>query len=419
MTRSRAVHTRSATVALIALTALVALAAACGGGEPPTATTATPDATVAPAGTEAAAIRPTPPASLPARAAPSALIPGSSGRAQPPAVALEAARRCVSDPSPRLTHHYIDLELIDMINPTIVTSGNWLKNRQYHKVVTDANNDAPEVPLYAPADAVAISVTHYLGTMQPWDGEPFELSQFEVRFQLSCEVEFRFDHISSLAEPFASLAPAEGVRDTRDAEVPIRVEVKAGDLIGYSSGTVPAHTWDFILVNTAKTNRFANQERYERSRDLAHLLHADCPFDYFDASMRAEYVERFGWWQGSVDGFDCDLEVDVVGTVAGGWFMTPFDPSDKFAVADWGVVVKLAADGYVDVNGPGASVRTAPDAPTFADPKLVTTEQCFEDYNRPASYAYLELLSDTQLAAAFGDGPCPAALPAEHAIYYR
>ena len=326
---------------------------------------------------------------------------------------------CVSDPNPRLTHFYTDLDQIDFINPTIVTSGNWLKNRQYHKVVTDASNEAPEVPVYAPADATAVGITHYLGLMQPWVGEPFELSQFDVRFELSCEVSFWFDHLSRLAEPFASLAPAEGVRDTRDAQVPIRVEVRAGDLIGYSSGTEPAHVWDFILVNTSKTNRFANQQRYEQTGDLQHLLHGDCPFDYYDQSMRAEYVARFGWWQGRAGGFYCDAEVDVVGTVAGGWFLTPFDPGAPYASADWGLVAKLAADGYVDVNGPSASVRTGPEAPTFADPKLVTGEHCFQHYVEPTHYAYLRVLSDTQLAAAFGDGVCPSVLPAEHQIFYR
>ena len=132
--------------------------------------------------------------------------------------------------------------------------------------------------------------------------------------------------------------------------------------------------------------------------------------------MRAEYVARFGSWQGRADGFYCEDEVDVVGTVAGGWFLTPFDP---YAAADWGVVVKLAADGYLDVNGPRASVRTGPDAPTFADPKLVTGEHCFQHYVEPTHYAYLNVLSGTQLAAAFGDGSCPSALPAEHQIYYR
>ena len=326
---------------------------------------------------------------------------------------------CVSDPNPRLTHFYTDLDLIEFINPTIVTSGNWLKNRQYHKVVTDANNEAPEVPVYAPADATAVGITHYLGLMHPWVGEPFELSQFDIRFEVSCEVSFWFDHLSRLVEPFASLAPAEGVRDTRDAQVPIRVEVQAGDLIGYSSGTEPAHVWDFILINTSKTNRFANQQRYEQTGDLQHLLHGDCPYDYYDQSMRAEYVARFGWWQGRADGFYCDDEVDVVGTVAGGWFLTPFDLGVPYASADWGVVAKLAADGYVDVNGPSASVRAGPEDPTFADPKLVTVEHCFQHYVEPTHYAYLKILSDTQLAAAFGAGSCPSVLPAQHQIYHR
>ena len=74
-----------------------------------------------------------------------------------------------------------------MINPTIVTSGNWLKNRQYHKIVTDADNRAPEVPVYAPADALAVELTHYIATMRPRNDTPYDASQFDVRFQvLTC-----------------------------------------------------------------------------------------------------------------------------------------------------------------------------------------------------------------------------------------
>ena len=326
---------------------------------------------------------------------------------------------CVSDPNPRFTHSYTDLDQIEFINPTIVTSGNWLKNRQYHKVVTDANNQAPLVPVYAPTDATAVGITHYLGTMQPWDGEPFEIAQFDVRFQVSCEVAFWFDHLTELVEPFASLASPDPVDDTRDAQVPIRVDVNAGDLIGYTSGTEPAHTWDFVLINLAKTNQFANQERYEQTGDLRNLLHADCPFDYFDEPLRSEYRSRFGSWQGRAADFDCDLEVDVVGAIAGGWFLTPFQPSDGVAPADWGFVAKTAADGAVDLNGPKASIRILPDAPTFADPKRVTGEHCFQDYKPPDRYVYVKVISDSEVAVAFGDGTCPASLPDDHEIYHR
>ena len=326
---------------------------------------------------------------------------------------------CASDPSSRFTHSYTDLDQIEFINPTIVTSGNWLKNRQYHKVFTDADNNAPLVPVYAPTDATAVGITRYLATMQPWDGEPFEIPQFEVRFEVSCEVAFWFDHLSELVEPFASLAAPDPVRDTRDAQLPIKIEVNGGDLIGYTSGTEPAHTWDFVLVNLAKTNRFANQERYEQTGDLQYLLHADCPFDYFDEPLRSEYRSYFGSWQGRAAGFDCDFEVDVVGTIAGGWFLTPYEASDGSGLADWGFVAKIAADGAVDLNGPGSSIRTLPDAPTFADPKTVTGEHCFQDYHRQARFAYVKVLSDAQLAVAFGSGTCPAKLPQDHQVYHR
>lgn len=325
---------------------------------------------------------------------------------------------CISDPAPTFANHYTDLDQIEFISPTINTSGNWLKNRQYHKVVTDADNNAPLVPIYAPMDALATELTHYAAMMQPWVGEPFLLSQFEVRFQATCEVRYWFDHMSKLAEPFASLAPAEGSDTTQDAAVAISVQVKAGDLIGWSSGTDPAHVWDFIIVNTAKTSTFANQARYEGTGNLAHVLHTDCPSNYMPADMRAAHEAKFAWWQGKLAGYECQPSLDVVGALTGGWFQTPFDPSLSFPPADWGLVAKIAADGYVDVNGPGVSIRTAPSHSTFADPDTVTGEHCFEDFNG-MGYAYVKLVSGMELAAAFGSGSCPASLPAGAQSFYR
>ncbi len=348
----------------------------------------------------------------------STLASTSSAPTSPGGASAAADPGCDADAGPALTHLYTDLDQIAHLQPSIVTSGNWLKNRQYHAVVTDAAGDAPEVPIYAPADAVATGITHYLGLMHPWQGEPFELAQLEIRFQAACGLSFGFDHVSRFVEPFASLVP-DPVRDTRDAELPIRVEVQAGDLIGYSSGTVPAHTWDFVLSDASRTLRFANQRRYEESGDLRVLLHAACPLDYLAPELRARWQAALGSWQGVDPAERCRLDADAPGALAGGWFRTPFDPEASWHPADWGVVALLAADGYVDVNGPGASVRTAPTHASFADPARVTGEHCFEDYKAPTSHAYVRLQPDGTLAAAFGDGPCPASLPTDHGVYYR
>jgi hypothetical protein len=52
---------------------------------------------------------------------------------------------------------------------------------------------------------------------------------------------------------------------------------KVGDVLGYTTGTIVAHSWDFIFSNTAVANSFASQERYENTGDLKVLLYAECP----------------------------------------------------------------------------------------------------------------------------------------------
>jgi hypothetical protein len=205
-----------------------------------------------------------------------------------------------------------------MINPTIATSGNWLKNRQYHTMYTDANNVAEPTPVYAPADAVATEITHYLARMQPFSGEPYVASQFDVRFQASRDVRFWFDHISTLAEPFASLAAEEGSNDTRGAAVHVNVEVKAGDLIGLD----------------------------HRDGSCAHVgFHCDRPA--YNSPLRQP---------GAVRG---DGRLDQPAPCC--------------------VSIRLLQRG--DARGIHSEirwdVRTRPGDPTFVDPKVMTTENCY------------------------------------------
>ena len=327
---------------------------------------------------------------------------------------------CVSNPNPVFTSHITELDNISFIIPTIVSSGNWLKNRSY-LIVAEVNGSAPELPVYAPVDATLTSITNYLGKMTDrTTGQPFDLAQFDIRFQVSCEVGFMFDHVGRLVEPLASLANPEPAADTRDAAVYTALDVKAGQLLGYASGTVPAHTWDFIVTNSTVTNSFANQARYETQGELVTLLHNDCPYRYFPEGIGNEYLAFFGGWNGGVVGAgDCPGSPDLAGTISGAWFKTPFDPSaGSFFVPDWGVVVVMTPDGAVDANSGSATVRTHTDGPTSVDPKTVTTSHCYEDAYA-SRYAFLELVSEDVLAAAFGDGTCPASLPASHTLYYR
>jgi hypothetical protein len=251
------------------------------------------------------------------------------GASTPPRGPSSAAG-CTSNPAPVFPHHCTDLDQIDFINPTIVTSSNWL----HHKVVMDAQNNAPAVTLYPTADAVATGVTYYLGRMMSWEGEAFGLGQYEVRFQVSCEVTFGFDHISHLAEPFASLAPVEPSRTTRDAEVPVSVEVEAGQLIGWTSGTEPAHTWDFIVSNSSAPNEFANHARYEVEGDLVTLLHASYPYDHLEPELADAYRAKFRNWEGRAANAACGFSPDVPRSLAGEWFLSPYGVNARMALSE-------------------------------------------------------------------------------------
>ena len=107
------------------------------------------------------------------------------------------------------------------------------------------------------------------------------------------------------------------------------------------------------------------------------------------------------------------------GTLAGGWFMSPYDGSDPYRPTDWVLVASLGGDGYLDINGPGVTLRVASSDPTFVPPWEVTGEHCFQHYQSPARWVYVAVRPDGMLAAAFGEGLCPAALPEEHQVFHR
>lgn len=50
----------------------------------------------------------------------------------------------------------------------------------------------------------------------------------------------------------------------------------------------------------------------------------------------------------------------------------------------------------------------------------MTDEHCFQDYKRqPVRYVYVEMLSNAEIAVAFGDGACPPSIPADIQVFYR
>jgi hypothetical protein len=328
---------------------------------------------------------------------------------------------CVSNTSPVLTAHVTDLTMLDFISPMIVASGNWLKNRSYLTVGRDDSGQVYEAPVYAPVGSTLKGITYYLQPMLNEANQWVDVPQYSLRFELSCEVEYEFDHLEVLSPALAAIAPTEPATTTRNAEKRVSLALEAGELIGHTTGTMRAHTWDWVFINQTKTPQFANQQRYDLVGDLAKLRHADCPYDYYAGTMGQEYFDLFGGFNVTQTGAtECPGSPDLLGTISGGWFQQSHE-SDGSATpgAGWGIAVVLGADNVVHVNGENWTVRAGLGQSSFADPKTVTTEHCYEHYSQPISYAYLQLRSDTEMAVAHGDGNCPAQFPSNHQVFYR
>ena len=290
----------------------------------------------------------------------------------------------------------------------------------------DQNNQPHEVPVYAPVDSKLTMVTFYIEPTHNEQGVLVDVEQYSLSFEVSCEVSYEYDHILRLAENIAAVAPSVPAESTRNTGLRQSLSVKAGDLIGYTTGTAGAHNWDFVFNNSSKRNEFANQERYENTGDLGGgVVTSDCPYDYHSEDVRNEYYSLLnGGISGTIEGADCLISHDKPGTIAGGWFREPFlrGASHPY-IPGWAIAIGTWANGQIRVNDGQTSVWVAPGQPTYADPKTVTSEHCYEHSGRsdqpPARYVYLQLLSETELAVAFGEGSCPQQLPQGYRTYYR
>lgn len=402
---------RFAYVAVLIAAALVVVACTTAAETPAPTPTATSVDTSKPTPTF------TPVLAMPSPTATATAAPTPAPTPTPTQASQGGATGCVSDPAPVLTAHITDLTMIDYIAPMVVASGNWLKNRSYLTVGRDGSGQVYDAPVYAPADSTLKGITYYLQPMLNEAEQWVDVPQYSLRFELTCEVDYEFDHLEVLAPALAAIAPVEPATTTRNAEKRVSLALEAGDLIGHTTGTIRAHTWDWVFSNQTKTPQFANQQRYEQVGDLQKLRHADCPYDYYSEPMGQEYFDLFG---GQVGATECPGSPDLLGTISGGWFLQPHVSGGSASPgAGWGVAVVLGADNVVQVNGENWTVRAGLGQPSFADPKVVTTEHCYEHYSQPISFAYLQLRSDMEMAVAHGDGTCPAQFPSDNQVYYR
>ncbi len=189
---------------------------------------------------------------------------------------ISPAPSCIPKEQLVFSKDITDLSRISQITPPGFTVQNGdLKTHSYLWI-----GDGKEVPIYAPADARLVAGAHYSES---------GMSQYHLLFEVACDTEFKFDHFLNPIDDIKKVFSSQTQTDTRTSPPTAALVFKAGDLLGYTSGTPQAHNWDFGLYYRAQTNSkyTGNQKAYGSDH------YAICPYEFFPQDKKSAYVALF------------------------------------------------------------------------------------------------------------------------------
>ncbi|MDC6367247.1 MULTISPECIES: hypothetical protein [Flavobacteriaceae] len=306
-----------------------------------------------------------------------------------------------SNPNATFTVSFTDLEDIDHIEPLgeVQIAHNFVG----HTYVF-IKQEVTEVPIYAPTDMDVINVTY--------DG-----IDYQIVSRASCEVVVRFSHITNPAQSIQNLV-VNNQMGLFDPYAPSLLKLSAGDLMGTTSGTAQAKSFDFGVYHGERSQNFLNNDRFH---PVETFRYSTCPYDYYTSDLQNQMYALFGP-KPLAQPLDCRGPRGRAGTIAGPWFdtdevVTPYYGQTRYSP----LVVATALNGTVKIiRGTETNVyRVSLGDATYADPEEVTLEHCYEVGS--GGYFYFQLQADGTLRVVREtSGTCPSEFPSTgYLTYYR
>ncbi|MDP9149400.1 MAG: hypothetical protein M3O36_05605 [Myxococcota bacterium] len=287
------------------------------------------------------------------------------------------------------------------------------------------------LPIYAPTNMTIQGSVHYHDPLHNPSDMNYQ-GEWGLTFEASCNTLVSFAHVRSVVQKISDVTASAPDGGSGTSLVTHPVDFAAGEIIGYYIHDVGYLAWDFVVTDASVTNAFGNQARYVDGQ--LKYLHAICPFDPYPPTQRQTYLSLLGTTvDPPVAGRSCGTVAhDRLGTVAGAWFHSPYAGEGAQQARDASrnpLSVFKAETGAVyvaDLDGTGSSVgfltfRIDATNTTYRDPETITSTYCYERQSGMTGWAYLNLVSNTQLQVVYSaTGACPASFPnANVETYYR
>lgn len=187
---------------------------------------------------------------------------------------------CVSNPNPRFSHDLTEAEKIFKITPNSLIAS---KNQDRVFLWID-NGKTNQVPIYAPADADLVRGVYKIS-------KSVATIDYDLHFQISCEVWFFINHVSSPVgkiKNFFPKTPATNTASDNFTHFSPPLHFEAGELIGYTSGTAQAHNFDLAVFDLNHTNNLIGSGGSNDARFKNFI----CPFNLFPENIRRSYYQK-------------------------------------------------------------------------------------------------------------------------------
>ena len=172
------------------------------------------------------------------------------------------------------SHHFTDVSTIISIIPPVFRNSRGL-------MPTTLININGKAPLYMPTSGKLTQ-----GSYHTEEGSEFYMWETDI----GCGVTVVFDHVTEPVEKIRILFPDAPRNDSKTDYFKDTLELSAGELVGYTTGSTNAHNWNFAVYDSKSKNYLWNMEEF---KNLPKYYTQVCPFDYFNNSMAGEYEKLF------------------------------------------------------------------------------------------------------------------------------
>ena len=315
------------------------------------------------------------------------------------------------------TNNLIDPAYVDHVNPIggQTGSGGVVAVRSY--IFPLASLAGQHLPLFAPT-----AMTLEGGTYYQLPGSPYK-PEYSLEFDAGCGITVNLYHVKEVSAKIAALLPSTPTPSSGTTPV-TPTKVTAGEQIGaYIPGGTDGVSFDFWVNDASVTNSFITPERFGHSN----YLHAVCPYQFYDAALKATWYAKIGGSSGPVAGASCGtVSQGVSGTADGMWFLDRNATTGQADVLTYDgtymsqAIISMDPDGTVRIGGfwSATYLLVARSDPSWADPTKVTGSHCWYSSYGDRSLT-IQLQSATTMRAAIASGPCAPVDAGGWKTYYR